>query len=384
MKVDEVSALIASIYDSALNDDAGWGHLSRALSSAFGCESCLLQMIDLGVGCASVLGATPNFDAAATSGYEAYYHAKDLWVERAPKNGTPQALVGQQLVSDRELLRTEFYGDFCKRIGIFHLLGAVLPIEGSVVTTVGIQRAFGSDAFEKNDKDLLQLLMPHLRSAVQIHRRIDVFGHVSRMAWDALDALSIGLMVVSQRAKLLFTNAAADRFLQAGQGIAVRNGFLHSKSQRHDTMLKRAIGDAALASTGRSSKASAFLVVPQLTNRPLALLICPLPPDRMGLKSPTRGAAIFVGQSDDRPVPPHEILAKHYKLTPAEARLAVALVSGVRLQDYAEQNGIALHTARNHLKRIFVKTDHHRQSELVRDVLTNPILRMALLSPASN
>jgi DNA-binding CsgD family transcriptional regulator len=67
--------------------------------------------------------------------------------------------------------------------------------------------------------------------------------------------------------------------------------------------------------------------------------------------------------------------------TPAEA--TEALVAGARLQDYAEQTGIALQTARTQLKHVFAKTNHHRQAALVRDVLRNPLLRMTA-APARN
>ena len=54
--------------------------------------------------------------------------------------------------------------------------------------------------------------------------------------------------------------------------------------------------------------------------------------------------------------------------TPAEA--TEALVAGARLQDYAEQTGIALQTARTQSKQVFAKTNHHQQAALVRDVLS--------------
>ncbi|MEZ5828253.1 MAG: LuxR C-terminal-related transcriptional regulator [Hyphomicrobiales bacterium] len=54
-----------------------------------------------------------------------------------------------------------------------------------------------------------------------------------------------------------------------------------------------------------------------------------------------------------------------FGLTPAELRLAEALVRGTSLKDYAEQVGIAEGTARVQLKAVFAKTNTHRQAELV-------------------
>jgi DNA-binding CsgD family transcriptional regulator len=59
-----------------------------------------------------------------------------------------------------------------------------------------------------------------------------------------------------------------------------------------------------------------------------------------------------------------------YRLTPAEARLAEALMAGNRLRDAADQLEITEGTARSYLKRVLRKTGAQRQSDLVRVVLS--------------
>ena len=54
-----------------------------------------------------------------------------------------------------------------------------------------------------------------------------------------------------------------------------------------------------------------------------------------------------------------------YGLTHGEAVLAAKLIEGKSIEDAAAELFISAHTARTHLKRIFVKTDTHRQPELV-------------------
>jgi DNA-binding CsgD family transcriptional regulator len=63
-------------------------------------------------------------------------------------------------------------------------------------------------------------------------------------------------------------------------------------------------------------------------------------------------------------------LCRLYGLTRGEAALAVLLVRGKSIEDAAEELFISPHTARTHLKRIFMKTDTHRQTELVVRILT--------------
>ena len=69
---------------------------------------------------------------------------------------------------------------------------------------------------------------------------------------------------------------------------------------------------------------------------------------------------------------PAGVLTRLYGLTPAEARLAAALVAGQSLVDFATEAEITANTARWTLKQVFAKTDTHRQAELVRRLLTGP------------
>jgi hypothetical protein len=161
---EDISALIASVYEAIL-DDRGWERLTGTLSSAFGSQSCLLQTVDLGTRTTFLLGATPNWDEKAREDYKSYYFAKDPWVASAPAAGASKALVGHELIQSDELLRSEFYNDFCKRIGTFHLLGALLPLDETIVATVGIQRPRRAAKFVWKDKQRLEILLPHLTRA---------------------------------------------------------------------------------------------------------------------------------------------------------------------------------------------------------------------------
>ncbi len=64
-----------------------------------------------------------------------------------------------------------------------------------------------------------------------------------------------------------------------------------------------------------------------------------------------------------------DVLAQSYGLTPSEARLLSALLSGSSLTDYAAAIGISINTAKRHLDHIFNKTGHHRQVDLIRSIL---------------
>lgn len=66
-----------------------------------------------------------------------------------------------------------------------------------------------------------------------------------------------------------------------------------------------------------------------------------------------------------------ESLVYLYELTPAEVRLTRHLLDGDTLKESATKQGVAITTARSHLKAVFQKTGTSRQSELIRCILMN-------------
>lgn len=60
------------------------------------------------------------------------------------------------------------------------------------------------------------------------------------------------------------------------------------------------------------------------------------------------------------------MLREAYGLTPAEERLALLILQGLRLAEAEAVLGIRHSTARTHMKRIYAKTGTRRQVELVR------------------
>jgi DNA-binding CsgD family transcriptional regulator len=56
---------------------------------------------------------------------------------------------------------------------------------------------------------------------------------------------------------------------------------------------------------------------------------------------------------------------KQFRLSPAQARVSVMIVTGNSLADTARKLHVSENTARSHLKQVFQKTNTHGQMELV-------------------
>ena len=88
------------------------------------------------------------------------------------------------------------------------------------------------------------------------------------------------------------------------------------------------------------------------------------------------GGDVFVHKAALDTPSPIEVIAKHYKLSPMELRVLLAIVEVGGVPEVAEALGIAATTVRTYLNRVFVKTGIKRQADLVRLVAsyTSPLV----------
>lgn len=101
---------------------------------------------------------------------------------------------------------------------------------------------------------------------------------------------------------------------------------------------------------------------------PLTVLAAPFRPARDGLGAALPAAIVFI-RDPERPTPMSLALQGLFGLTPAEAAIAALLADGRSVKDIAAQQRLSLHTARVHLKSIFLKTGVVRQAQLVAMIL---------------
>ncbi|TIM67780.1 MAG: hypothetical protein E5Y52_10680 [Mesorhizobium sp.] len=83
-------------------------------------------------------------------------------------------------------------------------------------------------------------------------------------------------------------------------------------------------------------------------------------------------AIVFVADPDSAPRTMQGQLRTLYRLTPAEAAVAITIARGEGLQAVADELGISLTTARTHLQHVFEKTET-RQAGLVRLIAANGV-----------
>jgi DNA-binding CsgD family transcriptional regulator len=377
--------VIGGIYEAAL-EPANWPQALSRVAVHLDAASAAAIVIDMAqheVGFAAVAGMDPG----ALQDYTDYYVGVDPWNAYLGAHVGGRPYLSQAVMDDRAFERTEFCRDFLRHHDIFHAMGGFAVRDGAMVFLCGVQRPKQRGAFGAEDLRRMTQLFPHLERAARIHRRLMQAGGLADGLTAALDRMPFAAILCDRTARAVWLNRPAEEMVRRGDGLRVAHGRVEAAAGNGvSAELRRLIAGAAAdglhvrrrGAAGGSfevEEAGGLLPLPRpWPLRPLAAMVTPLPmpasPIDIALDA-TRPAALLLVNDPDRAVQlPTERLAKAFGLTGAEAKLAAALATGTSLSAYAETAQITIGTARWYLKQALAKTGAHRQSELVRHVIT--------------
>ncbi len=185
-----------------------------------------------------------------------------------------------------------------------------------------------------------------------------------------LNRLPMGVVVVDGMAHVLFMNSPGAEYLAGSDGLSMSPNGLCRASRQHETAKLHNLIRLCVEAE-EETLVRALSISRDDAERPLSVVVAPLPAEHAN----GRVAVLLINDPASQSLPSVDTVSKLFDLTEAEARLALALGEGQRIEDAAESLGITLNSARTYLKRIFSKTDVTRQAELVRLILAAPTLR---------
>ncbi len=269
------------------------------------------------------------------------------------------------LFGDEELQRDPFRQDFCRRFGIgAFAVQLIEPLPGQVVAFSG-QRALARGHFEAEELERLAWLGRHAARALTISLKLASADAVVDGLLGTLDRFHGGVFVLNAQRRVVRMNGRAERML--GDGLRVERQQLLVSTSDGQRALDRLVSSAM----GPAGRATAPIALQRPSgNKPFLAQAIPLSSRRAldDLADPTfgrSGALVLVIDPGAGPALVQECL-KLLGLTPAEARLAAMVGSGVRRREAARGLGISEWTARDTLKTIYSKLDIASVAELVR------------------
>jgi DNA-binding CsgD family transcriptional regulator len=208
-------------------------------------------------------------------------------------------------------------------------------------------------------------------------RDLAAISSVESAILSLMDYLPLGFLIVSQTGHILAVNQSATRNLESTGVLTERNGMLSLNATPAAKKMRESIRAA-------QDGDPVGLRIARPGARPLSVVIAPLQ-NGGGRTSSAIAPAAVIYVADEQPQ--HTInpllLEGLFGFTPAESRVAVHMMQGHTVGDIATSLGISEHTTRNHLKRLYAKTNTRKQCEFVHAMLTSPA-RFAFSVPKEN
>lgn len=374
------SALIDRIYQGALHPEiwpvvlsevADWMCVSKA--SLF---TPLLALQDGGF----------TFNHNLTTEFEEIYRIKfqnkneDLWVNKVMEKGLSfqgNVILDSDLLPEAELYASSFYKDFLALNDIPRLLtGVIFGIESTDIpaTICAMYRGREDTPFTEVDRARYKLVLPHLSRALGVMFRLREADFKVAASLAALDQIKAGVLLVGESGETIFTNRAAHRILEEEDGLRLKKpvGSKHWRLLANNNPTQARIDAAIRSATSRDivevDHFAHSITVPRPSGRtPFALQFSALrEQNEFGAGTDTARAIVFITDAAANISASSDTLVRLLGLTPAEARLAVALCDGVSLQRAANHLGISPNTAKTQLKQIYQKTEVGSRASLVR------------------
>lgn len=359
---------IGLFYDAAAGA-VPWHEAGDALRRMAGGRSISLHLRDTAAGAVSLLFTANVPDQHwAEQSYLGHFHRLDAWTLEAMRIAArePQALrvvTGSELIPAAQHRESEFYWDFGRRIGVFHMLGSTIDLGDGGIAALGLHRPESSPDFEQPEIDRLSLALPHLRRAFQLRRRLSAERLAAHANDVALEAFDCGAVVVDAELRVLHLNTAAERLAAPRYGLRMRAarggpntiGALHRAADARLRMLARSV--AVLGSTGGSLIVTGTDAA--LRGNVLTVLVCPLP---ASLKRAERGAmpgrALVLLRAFERPsAPDGRMLAELFGLSASEVEVARLIALGCNAEAIAAHRQVSLPTVRTQIRAILTKSN---------------------------
>lgn len=283
----------------------------------------------------------------------------------------PRATLIEELMPVETFLSTALYQRFLKPLNIRHLLGQDVLRDDVLKVKISLERTADQPPFTKREKQLIEMVTPHLQRAIRMRERQSDSSHMRSLFEEAIGRVGIGCLMLNAHGRIVSMNARAREFVDTGDVILVRNGRLRVAEGVDSRSLAKAI-DLALAAHRNACRIQRGVGL-RLESAPgialLDLVVKPLFAEKQVAPLMAEDAPAVVVYINDCRVPgvelAPEVLAQMYSLTPCEAQLAALLARGTSIDEASELLRVSVNTIKTHLRGIYEKMGTNKQAQVV-------------------
>lgn len=381
MMSDVGDDVIQGLYEAAAGL-APWGRclglIHRALAPVF---SVQLLITDRRT------GELKLAEASGDSPVEVVLEYLREWHRLSPHVAHMAALpVGEVMNSQRAFPRAQyadhpFYRDFWSAYSVCASIGAKAAQDSEQVAVLGLTRADTHPPFSPADEAYLSRCVQHLGTALRIAASLLPMRTAGIVGLGLMQASPRPMLLLDDQFSLMATNAPADALLARADTLYVSRGQLLCANSDDNTLFARAMASIMKAEValgqpvhtgthGTEVNTSPARTALRLGGANGSRLLCSLwhmrPEHTQGAFGPQPVALLTINA--DAPADA-QWLGAMFDLTPAEATVAAALMSGRDVKQIAQDHRRSVHTVRSQMRAVLQKTGARRQVDLVQMLL---------------
>ncbi|WP_421724265.1 helix-turn-helix transcriptional regulator [Bauldia sp.] len=310
-----------------------------------------------------------GLDPSEVNRYHEHFADQNPWMHMNLMMPAGQVGTSDQALERRELFKTAFYNDWLRRQENI-VAGPFMMCHRTRDTFVGLAAACRQRDVEDTlpiAQCLLEALAPHLNRAIT-YASLTRSADPPSLAY--LRASRHAVVLLSQSGRVAFTNPSADRFLKEQRFFAIdTSDRLHADGPETGTFLA---GLTSVCTTGKPSDLPDPLCLYAADGRVFVMHAHWFPDEAQdsfpsaAWSDPITAALVVAGGYSQDSARDFGRIAHSFGATPAEAKLAAALMLGETLSDYADRNRLSRHTVRNQMRALLQKSGAGSQGSFIR------------------
>jgi DNA-binding CsgD family transcriptional regulator len=352
-KNDDPDALVDAIYEASFIPER-WPSILQKLAWSTDGEGGLLITVD-GARARNWIAspfAAPLMERYIEGGYEKF----NVRPQRGLAKDHAGFMTDLDVMTESEIATDPIYQEILRPAGVGWTASTYIPAPCGDLVAVAFDRRVERGPYERAALTLLDGFRPHLARAGLLAARLHL--EQMRSATETMARLGLPAAALDVGGRVVAKNELLDTL--SGQiGIKARDR-LHLANARADALFSESMERMAQDAEGVSS-----IPLPAAGESPPAVLHL-LPIRRMAHDIFARTVAlVFATPLTPAAIPQADLLGGLFDLSPAENRVARAMMGGMSLGDCARNFGVSQETVRKQLKGIFAKTATSRQTELL-------------------
>ncbi len=301
--------------------------------------------------------------------YKEYYSQVDDRLGWLATGRVGEWRADHQRFDERFVRKSEIYNDFLFKYGGRHMVVGRIGERTTQSEAIAFLRPLGAEEYAETEYAFLRSLSPHLIRSATLRARMQTLERQQSASESVVAHLPYGTLWINAAGRIVSLNPQATAILAAGDGLSVRNDKLAVSEPADAERLQYAL---RMATAMEPRQGQWFAIARRKQSTPL--LVSVIPATIPAALDPLCGGpfALLILQDMARQrVSRSAQLQVIYRLTPAETRLAEALLENDTIESYALKNDISRNTVRTHLASLFAKTGAKRQAELIRTLLAS-------------